>query len=246
MDRDIDVRTPESIAFRYDLAGLGSRFLAVVVDMMIQIVLVILIIWGLASLGSGAKHDTFMPVQRVDAWAMSIAYAFIYILIFMIFYGYFILFEAFWNGQTPGKKLLGIRVVRDGGYPVDFGAAFLRNLIRIAEMILGFYATSIVATLMSNENKRIGDYVAGTIVVRDAKLAKPLTFRDAIAAGVRSGSGAYITDEERTLIDRYLARRSGMEYHVRVRLASEIAQRVRGRAPAALQSLSDAELLEQI
>ena len=73
-----------------------------------------------------------------------------------------------WNGQTPGKRALGIRVVRDGGFPVDAGASILRNIIRVIEMSLGFYVVSAIVMLVSPENKRAGDYAAGTIVVRDS------------------------------------------------------------------------------
>ncbi|MBV9271246.1 MAG: RDD family protein, partial [Candidatus Eremiobacteraeota bacterium] len=76
-------------------------------------------------------------------------------------------FEALWQGQTPGKKLLGIRAMRDGGIPIDFTSALVRNLIRVGEASLGFYALSAISTLLSPENKRLGDYAAGTIVVRD-------------------------------------------------------------------------------
>src|SRR6202035_1946388 len=85
---------------------------------------------------------------------------------FALFFGYFIAFELLWNGQSPGKRLLGLRVLRDGGFPVDAGASVIRNLVRILEAGLGFYAISAVVTLLSPENKRLGDFAAGTIVVR--------------------------------------------------------------------------------
>jgi len=150
MDRDVAVRTPESIAFRYDLAGLGSRALAVAVDMVVQIVVLLLIVWGLVAL-AGTAAGRASTRRPEDSLTNSLAIAFVVFIIFAIFYGYFIVFEAFWNGQTPGKKLLGIRVVRDGGYPLDFGGAFLRNLVRIAEQILGFYAISALSSLVSPE-----------------------------------------------------------------------------------------------
>jgi hypothetical protein len=156
------------------------------------------------------------------------------------------MFEAFWNGQTPGKKLLGIRVVRDGGYPLDFGGAFLRNLIRIAEETLGFYTLAAISSLLSPENKRIGDYAAGTIVVRESKLAKPLTLREALAAGERAGSGAYLTDDERAVIARFLERRASLDAPRRAEIAAALAARVRDRAPAAMRAYPDEELLERL
>ena len=104
----------------------------------------------------------------------------------MLFFGYFIIFEALWNGQTPGKKALGIRVVRDGGYAIDFGASLVRNLIRVGELLIGTYTLSAVAMLLSPENKRLGDIAAGTIVVRDARLAAARrSARERSATGTR-------------------------------------------------------------
>ena len=92
---------------------------------------------------------------------MSLAIALVVTIVFVILFGYFIVFEALWNGQTPGKKLLGLRVVRDGGYPIDFGASLIRNLIRVGEWILGYYLLAAVSALLSPENKRLGDIAAG-------------------------------------------------------------------------------------
>ncbi|HEU5480006.1 MAG TPA: RDD family protein, partial [Candidatus Tumulicola sp.] len=155
MDRNLDVRTPESIALTYELAGLGSRFLAVTIDMILQVVVLVSLIGGLALAASRipapAKHAVASSAEKIgEALGIAILAA----IVFLIFFGYFILFEAFWNGQTPGKKMLGIRVVRDGGYPVDFMASLVRNLIRVGELAIGSYALSAVAMLLSPENKR--------------------------------------------------------------------------------------------
>lgn len=244
MDRTVSVRTPESIAFSYELAGLGSRFLALAIDMAIQLVILLGILWGLFF---AASHVA--PSARTssieDRTAESILYAIVLAVIFIIFFGYFIAFEGFWNGQTPGKKLLGIRVVRDGGYPVDLGAALIRNLVRIGELALGFYAVSAIATLISAENKRLGDMAAGTIVVRDAR-AQSLT---AIRAGAESEAAhriAMLSDEEHALIGRFIARRAGMDLQHRRRMAFQIAERVRKRVSSDLQRLDDEELLERL
>ena len=246
MDRNIDVRTPESIAFRYELAGLGSRCLAVCIDLTIQIVVLALILYGIyyASIHLPVNHARVSPAD--DDFGRSAAIGLIIFILFTVFYGYHILFEALWNGQTPGKKMLGIRVVRDGGFPLDFGGAFLRNIVRIGEQLIGFYLIAAISSLLSPENKRVGDYAAGTIVVRDGKLAKPLTLRDALAAGERANSGAYLTDDERGVIARFLERRTTLDGHRRFELAAALAARFRDRAPAAMRDLSDEELLERL
>jgi uncharacterized RDD family membrane protein YckC len=243
MDRNIDVRTPESIAFRYELAGLGSRFLAVAVDLAIQIAIVLLLVWGVTALAAYAPPQK-APIN--DNFAVSLGIGILIALLFLIFYGYFIIFEAFWNGQTPGKKALGIRVVRDGGYPIDFGSSLVRNIIRIGEQALGFYAFAALSALISPENKRIGDYAAGTIVVRDARVATPETLRHALANGTQARSSAYLTDAERVMISQYLGRRNALDAPRRRELAAQLAARLRDRAPADLRNLPDEELLERI
>jgi hypothetical protein len=150
-----------------------------------------------------------------------------------------------WNGQTPGKKLLGIRVVRDGGFPVDFAASAIRNLIRVGEIALGFYAVSAVASIVSPENKRLGDMAAGTIVVRDSRTATLAAIRAASAA-VPATRSSLITDEEHALIDRFVARRNTLAPDARRRIAAELAGRVRSRVSYDLQGLPDEELLARL
>lgn len=249
MDRNVTVRTPESIAFEYDLAGLGSRFLAVFIDTLIQVVLLLLLIWGIFALAKDAPAGAEARALSHSAAyhfgeSMGVA-AFIFVL-FMIFYGYFILFETFWNGQTPGKKLLGIRVVRDGGFPLDFGSSSVRNLVRIGEQLAGFYFISAISTLLSRENKRIGDFAAGTIVVRESRVAPLRSWQEALTAADAARSSAYLTDDERTTVAAFLARRASMAPANRRTIAAQLAAQLRPRAPANLQALPDEELLETI
>lgn len=243
MDRSVSVRTPESIAFSYELAGLGSRFLALAVDMGIQLLVLIAIFWGLVFIGSHAPAPAKGQHQN-HGWD-SIGYAIVAAILFLVLFGYFILFEAFWNGRTPGKKLLGIRVVRDGGYPLDLSGSFVRNLIRAGELALGFYAVSALAALLSPENKRLGDMAAGTIVVRDARV-QSLTAIVERAANEPEHRAAMLTAEEHALIERFMARRERMAEHYRRRLAFQIAERVRRRVSSDLQRLDDEDLLERL
>jgi uncharacterized RDD family membrane protein YckC len=244
VDRTLDVRTPESIAFRYELAGLGSRFLALIVDQAIQIATLLAISLGLffAAVRVVPRNEPSADIVRLGE---SVAIALIVIIVFMVLFGYFIVFEALWNGQTPGKKLLGLRVVRDGGYPIDFGASLIRNLIRVGEMIVGYYFFAAVSALLSPENKRLGDLAAGTIVVRDARLAKPLAFAQRDDEPIYSPT-AYLTGEERALIKRFLERRDALAEDRRRELAWQLAQRVRGRLPKDLARLDDEALLERL
>jgi uncharacterized RDD family membrane protein YckC len=245
MQRNVDVRTPESIALTYDLAGLGSRFLAVCIDQLAQIAVLVALGWGLVLWASHyhvAKHAAASAdTKTVEALAVAILVA----VVFTILFGYFIIFEGLWNGQTPGKKLLGIRVVRDGGYPIDMGASLVRNLIRVGEFIFGYYLLSAISTIVSPENKRLGDIAAGTIVVRDARLDVPTALNPDTTQPIYAPT-AYLSGEERALVRRFLDRRDALAADRRQQLAAQLAGRVRDRVPNDLQRLDDESLLERL
>lgn len=243
MDRTLEIRTPESVAFSYELAGLGSRFLALIVDQAIQIVVIVAIFAGILL---AASRVAGRPVKQVisQQTAESIAIGIIVAIVFLVLFGYFIAFEALWNGQTPGKKLLGLRVVRDGGYPIDFGASLIRNLIRVGEQLVFYYLISAISALISPENKRIGDIAAGTIVVRDARLFQPRNLERSEEPAY--APTAYLDGEERALIKRFLERRDALTSQRRGELASQIAARLRSRMPPELARLDDEPLLERL
>ena len=167
MERSIDIATGESVAFNYELAGLGSRFFAVFVDMSLQIAIFLAAFLGLAFIGSKAGDaKPAPPLTKVES---AVVVAIVIIALFLLFFGYFIIFEWLWEGRTPGKRLMGLRVIREGGVALDFTGSVIRNCVRIVEVLLGFYAISAVSTLLSPRNQRLGDYAAGTLVVRDQR-----------------------------------------------------------------------------
>ena len=244
VDRNVDVRTPESIAFNYELAGLGSRFLALALDQVIQIAVLLAVLFAVAriALTIPPVHGGSAQAEKVGA---AIGIAAVIVVVFAIFFGYFMAFETLWNGKTPGKAALGIRVVRDGGYPVDFGAAVIRNLIRVGEFAFGYYALSALSTILSPENKRLGDYAAGTIVVRDAPIALRYSGeRD--GAAVDYAPTLYLSSEERALVKRFIERRDALTPETRGELAGKLAARIRERVPPELRNLDDESLLERL
>jgi len=245
MDRTLDVRTPESIAFSYELAGIGSRFLAVLLDLLIQLVVIGLIFWGFIALAAHAPSIHGRESLPHDV-ARNIATGVIVAIVFMVLFGYFILFEWLWNGQTPGKKALGIRVVRDGGYPLDFSASLIRNLIRVGEASVAFYAIAGVIAVLSPENKRLGDLAAGSIVVRDSRMESPAAMLAAVREEPQYASTAYVSGEERSIIKRFLERRYDLPAANRAQLAHRLAERVRSRLPEELRRLDDEDLLERL
>jgi uncharacterized RDD family membrane protein YckC len=245
VDRNVDVRTPESIAFNYELAGLGSRFLALVIDQVIQILVLLGIFYGIVSAALHVPTGHGAIDTQAEKIASAVIIAAIIVVVFTIFFGYFIIFETLWNGKTPGKWALSIRVVRDGGYSVDFGAAVIRNLIRVGEFALGYYALSALSMVLSPENKRLGDYAAGTIVVRESALALALPDRPGKTEPVYAPT-LYLSGEERALVKRFIERRDALASEQRHLLAGRLAARVRDRVPPELRELDDEALLERL
>jgi uncharacterized RDD family membrane protein YckC len=248
MERSLDVRTAESIALRYELAGLGSRFLAMMLDFGIQIAVTLAIvtafaIWGLSLHGAPKGHNIDAYPSSVQTFAYAVVYGFLALAIFVWYFGYFIVFEVWWGGRTPGKRVLGIRVVRDGGFPVDIGSSVVRNVVRVGEFALGFYALSAISALASRQNKRLGDFAAGTIVVRDRRYEA--TDIAAFGAAERADDDG-LTREERELVERYVARRKTLEPRARVTLAARIADRVRPHLRASFDHLDDDALLQHL
>jgi len=236
VERSVEVRTGEAVAIRYELAGLGSRFLAVVVDGIAQVLILIGVL--LADSAWDATFRRMLPAN-LSAWTGAL----LVFVVFVVLIGWFIVFEIWWSGRTPGKRALGLRVVRDGGFPLDAGAAVIRNLVRLAELALGFYAISAISALISKENKRLGDYAAGTIVVRDRVVA-PVDLEAYLARPARTETG--LREADRVLIERFLARRETLEPLARYDLARRIAQRVRPTLVATYANLDDESLLEYL
>ncbi|GAC1592785.1 MAG: hypothetical protein NVS3B28_22000 [Candidatus Velthaea sp.] len=242
MDRSLDVRTGESVAIRYELAGLGSRFLAVFIDVAIQLGVTLGIFLVFLLMGSqGGNLAHYIPLPQKTAQAVVIAA--IVTLAFVVFFGYFIIFELWWSGRTPGKRAVGIRVVRDAGFPIDAGASVIRNLVRVLELGFGFYAVSAIVALISRENKRLGDFAAGTIVVRERSYERAgLDAFDVVRRADDDGLAA----ADREVIERFMARRSQLEPAARLTLAAQIAARVRPQLRADFSHLDDDALVEHL
>ncbi len=250
MERSVTVRTPEAIAFYYELAGLGSRFLALLIDTIIQGLLfaAILVIGGL---GAARAHLVADAIHIGSKAFASTVFAVTLMLVFVIFYGYFVFFEKVWNGQTPGKKLLGIRVVRDGGYPVELMDSVIRNLIRVLESTIGFYFLSAISMLLSSENKRLGDYAAGTIVVRDRGMEvrdpKSWLRDETVDSGFeRNGALSTLSAGELAMVDLYASRKTSLSPQASRDTAAKIASVLRPKLDPTLAQLSDDELLMRI
>jgi uncharacterized RDD family membrane protein YckC len=151
---DLVVSTPERVAFQYEVAGIGSRFLAQFIDVLILSVIQIVITIGAAALGG-----IFQSIQLFFLVEV--------ILTFLLLAGYFLVSEAAWNGQTLGKRYVRLRVVGDQGEPITIGQSAIRNLVRVIDFLPAMYGVGIVTMFLNSRAKRLGDFAAGTLVVRD-------------------------------------------------------------------------------
>jgi uncharacterized RDD family membrane protein YckC len=161
----LSIDTPELVDIEMPLGGIGSRFIAILVDSLI-LGFAFFILGVLAAIIVPALH----LVGNVSAnWAVGI----ILLIIFLLLWGYFVLFEAFSNGRTPGKRVAKIRVIHQSGRGINFVEALARNLVRFVDFLPSFYAIGIVVIFLSRRNQRLGDLVAGTLVVRDREVDSP-------------------------------------------------------------------------
>ena len=216
------IDTPEQIPLEFPLAGIGSRFLALTLDTLIQtgagLVLVAI------AIATGVRASK-MPTR--GAWTLAL----LVILWFLLHFGYFALFEAIWNGQTPGKRLTHLRVIQDSGRPITVYEAVARNLLRIVDSIPVLYGVAIISALFSARSKRLGDYVAGTVVVREKAAVLETGVRWDLAAS--SGSSRYdvsrLAPEEFQLIEAFLVRRNQLAADVRIETGRKIIQRISAR-----------------
>ena len=172
-DDAYDLRTPEQIELQYDLAGLGSRFMAMALDTLIQFAIIVAVaaVFGLGmALLALSLRDLFG--QAGGALAI-VGIALAVLLIFALGWGYFIFFELVWNGQTPGKRAAGVRVLTARGEPVTLVHSLVRNLMRLVDSLPSAYMIGTISILVTSRSQRLGDIAAGTIVVRERHAELP-------------------------------------------------------------------------
>src|SRR6266403_508675 len=169
----LNIETPEQVELRFPIAGIGSRFLAILTDSLIQGAALFFLFLGFALIVSAAPKipGAAAAVSNTGAkWFV----AGVVLFYFLLYWGYYSLFEAFWSGQTPGKRLLKIRVIKDSGRQITLFEALARNLLRVIDMLPSFYLVGVITMLCNREQKRLGDLVAGTIVVHERSNNQPL------------------------------------------------------------------------
>jgi uncharacterized membrane protein SpoIIM required for sporulation/uncharacterized RDD family membrane protein YckC len=216
-DRQVDIETPEHVSVGYELADMGSRFTALLIDGLILF---------LGMLGLSALF--FIVAYNVGGDATPLVYAVMTLVLFLLFWGYFIFYEGYRDGQTIGKKAMRIRVVQDGGYPMSFRAAAVRNLVRLIDIQPGFTCgVGGIVMMLHPRTKRLGDLAAGTVVIRD-RSGQPIPEEQA-PAGAAAWGAPRLTDQEYAALSMYIQRRDTLEYAARARLAGTLLERLRPR-----------------
>lgn len=220
VDRRVTIATPEGVDLEIVLAGLGSRFLARLLDTAIQVAVIIALVLAAAAFTSSFDGS--------DGWTAAILTA----LVFVVMFGYDLLFEALGSGRTPGKRAAGIRVVGLRGEPVDFLSAALRNLFRLVDFLPVFYFVAIVMVLTTEQHQRLGDLAAGTLVVREkfggntrtpARLEAPITVPP---TAVAAWDVTAVSADDLFAVRQFLARRLELPWHVRIHLANDLVGRL--------------------
>jgi uncharacterized RDD family membrane protein YckC len=220
----ISIETPEQVALLFPLAGVGSRFLALALDTLIQtgaaLALAMLSFIAVSLTGSGP-----FVTNSTRQWTLALSG----IGVFLTQFAYFAVFEAVWQGQTPGKRYVNLRVLKDNGASLSAFEAIGRNLMRIVDSLPGIYAVGVISVFLSGRNKRLGDYLAGTIVVYDKPLDRgsSLAFRGGDAHSV-SRSGQQLTGEQFQVLEAYTARKFDLEWEMRRTFAAQIVERLSG------------------
>jgi uncharacterized membrane protein SpoIIM required for sporulation/uncharacterized RDD family membrane protein YckC len=242
LTQTVDIETPELVVLSYTIAGLGSRVYAALIDLVIcAVVLIAFVIGSVILVGSRAESQAESSAST--AWAVAI----IVLFQFAILWGYYLLFEGFNDGQTLGKRLLKLRAVRDGGYSIGFSASAVRNLMRIVDLQPAFtYAIGIGSVLFSKSGKRLGDIVAGTIVVRESFIRQPMLPVTAQTPSPDSAAtaplSAQLSDDEFRLLERWAERRNSLEPQRRRELTAQVAARLRRTVPLGDPARESAQL----
>jgi uncharacterized RDD family membrane protein YckC len=218
------IETPEQMPLEFAIAGIGSRFLAMAIDTLIQVG------FGVVVFIAVIIANVVWPQAGSRLWIVGAAIA----LLFVLSFGYFAAFEIFWNGQTPGKRRAGVRVIKDSGRPLTVAETIGRNLLRIVDQLPAFYALGVLIAFLNSRNKRLGDFIAGSIVIREIPLAdlKPEWQNAQTAPPPLSPLADPLSPEDLNLIDAFLNRRSHLTADVRSRIAEEIFERIRAKLPA--------------
>ncbi|MBX3281112.1 MAG: RDD family protein [Acidobacteria bacterium] len=227
------IETPERVELEFSLASIGNRFMAVGIDHFIQFLSIFLIAWIFAWVASADNAEGLF--EDSPKWVTAI----MILVVFALFASYFAVFEWLWNGQTPGKRLMKLRVVREDGRPLTLWEAIVRNLLRIADAAPGFivpiYSVGLITIFLNRRDQRLGDIFAGTVVIRE-RIDQAPTFADTFSKRIAdpaltrvqkpvtfTADISKITEDEIEVVEIFLRRRWDLSERQRLWMAWRIA-----------------------
>jgi uncharacterized RDD family membrane protein YckC len=239
----LTIETPEQTSLDFAVAGIGSRFIALAIDMLIQTAIGLVI-------GIGGAFAV-VALEKIWPGAAMWGFALLGLFFFFLYFGYFALFEIIWNGQTPGKRRAKIRVIKASGRPLTPAECIGRNLMRIVDWMPSLYAVGIVSALLTKENKRLGDLVVGSLVVRETAFTdiRPTWHpaQDPAFSNLAPLGAVQLSAADCALIESFLSRRSDLEPNVRSSMADGILRRLKPKLTLPVENtLSTEKLLEAI
>jgi uncharacterized RDD family membrane protein YckC len=236
MKDEFRIETPEAVSFGYDVAGIGSRFMAALVDSLLIVVAQMLVTVVSLAVLSASPGDLLSG--DLGFWVVAL----LGLLAFALLWGYYLFFEMIWNGQSPGKRWVGLRVIKDTGAPISLVDSAVRNLVRLVDFLPAYYGLGVIVMFLNDQSRRLGDYAAGTLVVRERKdvtldsLAPP-SGRSVSTAGDEPLPGLEnLTSEDYDLVVRSLRRKHDLANWNQ--LACKLAATLRARMGLPPQDLS--------
>ena len=225
----VAIATPEGVEVELTLADIGSRFIAGAIDFTIQII-VIVALWLIVQPAGGAGAAILSTAS------------------FLIIFFYDVLFEVLGRGRTPGKRWTGLRVVRAGGRPITLARSSLRNILRLIDILPGFYAIGMTSIFISSKNQRIGDIAAGSHVVRirhgDQRRIQELGLSAIDPGPAANWDVSAVSQDDVAAVRAFLERRNELRAENRVEIASELASRLRPRVGGVPPNFGDEVFLE--
>ncbi len=228
----LSITTTEGVAVELQLAGLGSRFTATLLDLLLKGVVL-----GLLALIASILGDLGLALLAP--------------LSLVVYLGYDILFETRSGGQTPGKRRTGLRVLRDDGHPVDLTASTIRNLMRLIDGLPLSYVPGMVSILLTRRGQRLGDLTAGTIVVREHRDRSPAPVRSPPPPLGRAAEPATldttaISESDLATARGFLERRADLDPATRGDLARRLAAALISKVAGELPPTGDEALIEHV
>jgi uncharacterized RDD family membrane protein YckC len=245
--QDFDlIETPENVELQRRLAGIGSRFIAGLMDTLLITLMYIVLLLLFLTLGINIISQVGIS-NVLEMWMLAI----MIFVAFLIYWGYFVLFEMWTNGQSPGKKYMKIRVVMLEGGGISLNSIAVRNLLRVVDAI-GFYAVAGIAMFVTKKVQRLGDLAAGTVVISEeipdysARYDKKKRVLDnqAITSTVLEATG--LKPEEYRILHNYWLRRGELTIEARSRILPQLLQPIFVRMGQSMQGNSLAFLEEYV